>query len=48
MISGMAIVAFDRSVLKVNQAILMTVIVVGYVVGLAYPADRVGRCPCSP
>jgi hypothetical protein len=32
----MAIVPFDRSVLKVNQAILMTVIVVGYVVGLAY------------
>jgi hypothetical protein len=31
-----AIVAFDRSVLKVNQAILMTVIVIGYVVGLAY------------
>jgi hypothetical protein len=32
----MAIVPFDRSVLKVNQAILMTVIVVGYVAGLAY------------
>jgi hypothetical protein len=36
MISAMAIVAFDRSVLKVNQAILMTVIVIGYAVGLAY------------
>jgi hypothetical protein len=32
----MAIVPFDRSVLKVNQAILMSVIVVGYVVGLVY------------
>ncbi len=32
----MAIVPFDRSVLKVNQAILMIVIVVGYAVGLAY------------
>jgi len=32
----MAVVPFDRSVLKVNQAILMSVIVVGYVVGLAY------------
>ena len=43
----MAIVAFDRSVLKVNQVILMSIIVVGYVVGLAYPADRLGRSPCS-
>ncbi|MFZ0180322.1 MAG: DUF4395 domain-containing protein [Candidatus Dormiibacterota bacterium] len=32
----MAVVPFDRSVLKVNQAILMTVIVAGYAVGLAY------------
>ena len=32
----MAVVPFDRSVLKVNQAILMSVIVVGYVVGLVY------------
>ena len=32
----MAVVPFDRSVLKVNQAILMSVIVVGYAVGLAY------------
>jgi hypothetical protein len=32
----MAIVPFDRSVLKVNQAILMTVIVAGYLIGLAY------------
>ena len=32
----MAIVPFDRSVLKVNQAILMSVIVVGYVVALVY------------
>src|SRR3984957_16344254 len=32
----MAVVPFDRSVLKVNQAILMSVIVVGYVVGLGY------------
>src|ERR1700688_4524625 len=32
----MAVVPFDRSVLKVNQAILMSVIVVAYVVGLAY------------
>jgi Domain of unknown function (DUF4395) len=32
----MAIVPFDRSVLKVNQAILMSVIVVGYLVGLVY------------
>ncbi|MFI5285971.1 MAG: DUF4395 domain-containing protein [Candidatus Dormibacteria bacterium] len=32
----MAVVPFDRSVLKVNQAILMTLIVVGYVIGLAY------------
>ena len=31
----MAIIAFDRSVLKVNQMILMVVIVVGYLVGLA-------------
>ena len=28
---------FDRSVLKVNQVILMVAIVVGYVVALAYP-----------
>jgi len=34
----MARIAFDRSVLKVNQTILMIAIVVGYVVGLAYPA----------
>jgi Domain of unknown function (DUF4395) len=32
----MAVVPFDRSVLKVNQAILMTVIVIAYAVGLAY------------
>lgn len=32
----MVIVPFDRSVLKVNQAILMAVIVVAYVVGLVY------------
>jgi Domain of unknown function (DUF4395) len=32
----MTIVPFDRSVLKVNQMILMVVIVVGYLVGLAY------------
>ena len=32
----MAIVPFDRSVLKVNQAVLMSVIVVGYVVALVY------------
>jgi Domain of unknown function (DUF4395) len=32
----MTIVPFDRSVLKVNQMILMLVIVVGYLVGLAY------------
>jgi hypothetical protein len=32
----MAIVPFDRSVLKVNQAILISVIVVGYLVGLVY------------
>ena len=32
----MAAVPFDRSVLKVNQAILMVVIVAGYAVGLAY------------
>ncbi len=38
----MAVVAFDRSVLKVNQAILMSVIVAGYVVGLVYPAARLG------
>jgi hypothetical protein len=31
-----AVVPFDRSVLKVNQAILMGVIVVGYLIGLAY------------
>jgi hypothetical protein len=31
----MASVAFDRSVLKVNQMILMVTIVVGYVIGLA-------------
>ena len=36
MILVMAIVAFDRSVLKITQAILMSVIVVGYLVGLAY------------
>ena len=34
----MASIAFDRSVLKVNQMILMVTIVVGYVIGLAYPA----------
>jgi Domain of unknown function (DUF4395) len=33
----MASIAFDRSVLKVNQMILMVTIVVGYVIGLAYP-----------
>ena len=33
----MASIAFDRSVLKVNQMILMITIVAGYVVGLAYP-----------
>ena len=32
----MAIIPFDRSVLKVNQAILMTTIVAGYLVGLVY------------
>jgi Domain of unknown function (DUF4395) len=32
----MAIIPFDRSVLKVNQAILMTGILVGYVAGLAF------------
>ena len=32
----MASIAFDRSVLKVNQTILMVTIAVGYVVGLAY------------
>ena len=32
----MAVVPFDRSVLKVNQAILMGVIVVSYLIGLAY------------
>src|ERR1700692_4753758 len=32
----MAAVPFDRSVLKVNQAILMSVIVIAYLVGLAY------------
>ncbi len=32
----MAIVPFDRSVLKVNQTILMGVIVVGYGVGVVY------------
>jgi hypothetical protein len=31
-------VPFDRSVLKVNQLILMVVIVAAYVVGFAYPA----------
>ena len=36
MILGMATVPFDRSVLKVNQAILMIVIVAGYLVGLLY------------
>jgi hypothetical protein len=34
----MASIAFDRSVLKVNQMILMVTIVVGYVIGLACPA----------
>jgi hypothetical protein len=34
----MAAIAFDRSVLKVNQMILMVTIVVGYVIALAYPA----------
>ena len=33
----MAIVPFDRSVLKVNQMILMVAIVVGYLIALAYP-----------
>jgi Domain of unknown function (DUF4395) len=33
----MAIVPFDRSVLKVNQMILMVAIVVGYLLALAYP-----------
>jgi hypothetical protein len=33
----MAVVAFDRSVLKVNQMILMVTIVLGYLIGLAYP-----------
>ena len=33
----MASIAFDRSVLKVNQMILMVTIVAGYVIGLAYP-----------
>ncbi len=33
----MAVVAFDRSVLTVNQMILMVAIVLGYVIGLAYP-----------
>jgi Domain of unknown function (DUF4395) len=37
MISAMAIVPFDRSVLKVNQMILMVAIVVGYLLALAYP-----------
>ena len=32
----MAVVPFDRSVLKVNQAILMSVIVIAYAVGLVY------------
>jgi hypothetical protein len=32
-----AIVPFDRSVLKVNQMILMVAIVIGYLVALAYP-----------
>ena len=32
----MAAVPFDRSVLKVNQSILMVVIVVGYLIGFAY------------
>jgi Domain of unknown function (DUF4395) len=36
MILAMATVPFDRSVLKVNQAILMIVIVAGYLVGLLY------------
>jgi hypothetical protein len=31
-------VPFDRSVLKVNQMILMVVIVAAYVIGFAYPA----------
>lgn len=34
----MPTVPFDRSVLKVNQMILMVVIVVAYVVGFGYPA----------
>ena len=33
----MATVSFDRSVLKVNQMILMVAIVVGYLLALAYP-----------
>jgi Domain of unknown function (DUF4395) len=33
----MAIVPFDRSVLKVNQMILMVAIVIGYLLALAYP-----------
>jgi hypothetical protein len=33
----MATVPFDRSVLKVNQMILMVVIVVAYLIALAYP-----------
>jgi Domain of unknown function (DUF4395) len=33
----MAIVPFDRSVLKVNQMILMVAVVVGYLLALAYP-----------
>jgi hypothetical protein len=32
----MAVVPFDRSVLKVNQAILMSVIVIAYAIGLVY------------
>ena len=34
----MPTVPFDRSVLKVNQMILMVVIVAAYVIGFAYPA----------
>jgi len=34
----MTIAPFDRSVLKVNQMILMVVIVIGYLIGLAYQA----------
>jgi hypothetical protein len=37
MISDVAIMPFDRSVLKVNQMILMVAIVVGYLLALAYP-----------